>query len=119
MTTKKIQDLQDKILQRYAQEGRSFPRRETTDPYAIHICEAMSQQTQLSRVLPYRKKRMQDIPDYQSLAILPKKELLAHWSGLGFNSRALRLQTCAQILSQEFQGNPPQSKAELLKLPGI
>ncbi|MDR0607786.1 MAG: hypothetical protein LBG52_05600 [Candidatus Peribacteria bacterium] len=42
-------ELQHKILTRYAKEGRKFPWRETQDPYAIHICEVMSQQTHYLR----------------------------------------------------------------------
>jgi A/G-specific adenine glycosylase len=77
-----ITSLQNKILTWYQKEGRKFPRRETHDPYAIHICEVMSQQTQLSRVLPYRTKWMQDIPNYETLANISKAELLKHRSGL-------------------------------------
>jgi adenine-specific DNA glycosylase len=40
----------------------------------------MSQQTQVDRVIPYRKKWIKDIPDYKALANLPKIELLSHWS---------------------------------------
>ncbi|MBO4203777.1 Fe-S cluster assembly protein HesB [bacterium] len=116
MTT---QQIQTNILERYAINGRQFPRRETTDPYAIHICETMSQQTQLSRVLPYRTQRMQDIPNYEALANLSKIDLLKHRSGLGFNSRALRLQACAKIITETLHGELPHSREELLKLPGI
>jgi A/G-specific adenine glycosylase len=111
--------IQEKILTRYAKEGRHFPRRETRDPYAIHICEVMSQQTQLSRVLPYRQQRMTDIPNYETLANLSRQELLKHRLGLGFNSRALRLQECAKVVMQHYQGQLPQDKAALLQLPGI
>ncbi len=119
MNQGEIKQIQQKILNRYATDGRSFPRRETTDPYAIHICETMSQQTQLSRVLPYRNQRIQEIPNYATLATLPKKELLQHRSWLGFNSRVLRLQECAKIITENFDGEPPKEKEVLLKLPGI
>ncbi|GHV27315.1 hypothetical protein FACS1894176_09120 [Bacteroidia bacterium] len=77
----------------------------------------MSQQTQLSRVLSYRTVWMQDIPDYESLANISKVELLQHRSGLGFNSRALRLQECATVIVEKYTGQPPHSREELLKLP--
>lgn len=119
MNPQKIKELQTTILSRYEKEGRELPWRATQDPYAIHISEVMSQQTQVDRVIPYREERMSDIPDYQSLAQLPKSELLKYWSGLGFNSRALRLQSCAQEVMHRYQGNLPQSKEQLLELPGI
>lgn len=77
-----ISDLQEKILSRYAQEGRQLPWRMTQDPYAIHMSEVMSQQTQVDRVIPYWQKWMQDIPDYKALAQVSKSELLTHRSGL-------------------------------------
>ena len=79
----------------------------------------MSQQTQLSRVLPYWQQRMQDIPDYETLAKISKSELLKHWSGLWFNSRALRLQECAKVVVNTYGGTLPNNKETLLTLPGI
>ena len=100
-----IQEIQKNILDRYKKHGRSLPRRATKDPYAIHISEVMLQQTQVDRVIPYFHKRMKDFPDYTTLAKASKTDLLSHRSGLGFNSRVLRLQQCAQeiIQSSEFK----------------
>ena len=97
-----IQQLQDKILDWYAQYGRKLPWRLTQDPYLIHISEVMSQQTQVDRVIPYWEKWRKVLPDYQSLAKVNKSDLLTLWSGLGFNSRALRLQTCAQVVVEKY-----------------
>lgn len=98
-----IKKIQNNILSRYAKHGRNLPRRQiypanggAIDPYAIHISEVMLQQTQVDRVIPYFHQRMKDFPDYQSLANASKTDLLSHRSGLGFNSRALRLQECAK-----------------------
>lgn len=117
LAQQKIQELQTKILTRYAENGRKLPRRATQDPYAIHISEVMSQQTQVDRVIPYREKRMHDIPNYQTLAELPKSQLLTYRSGLGFNSRALRLQECAKVAMNRYQGILPRNKSDLLTLP--
>ena len=97
-----VQQLQDKILGWYAQNGRKLPWRLTQDPYLIHIPEVMSQQTQVDRVIPYWEKWRKVLPDYQSLAKVNKSDLLTLWSGLGFNSRALRLQSCAQAVVEKY-----------------
>ena len=117
VTSLKIQQLQSTILKRYENNGRKLPWRKTQDPYAIHISEVMSQQTQVDRVIPYREKWVQEIPDYKTLAQLPKLELLSHRSGLGFNSRALRLQNCAQEVVEQHKGQLPKDRAQLLELP--
>lgn len=119
ITKEQIQIIQKNILTRYKENKRPLPRRTTQNPYAIHISEVMSQQTQVERVIPYREKRMQNIPNYEALAKIPKLELLSYWSGLGFNSRALRLQECAKIITKKHQWELPQEKNKLLELPWI
>ena len=119
MNKKQITELQNTILSRYYKEWRKLPRRETQDPYAIHISEVMSQQTQVELVIPYRKKWMKDIPDYKTLANLPKIDLLTYWSWLWFNSRALRLQECAKYVIENYNWNLPQDKEALLTFPWI
>lgn len=116
MNTKAIQS---NILSRYKQYGRTLPRRKTRNPYAIHISEVMLQQTQVDRVIPYFHKRMKDFPDYESLAKASKTDLLSHRSGLGFNSRALRLQSCAKEIVASHKLQVPCERNELMKLPGI
>jgi A/G-specific adenine glycosylase len=98
-----IKIIQQNILSWYSKNGRKLPRRETTDPYAIHISEVMLQQTQVDRVIPYFHRRMKDFPDYQTLAKASKSQVLTHRSGLGFNSRALRLQQCAQTVVEKWK----------------
>lgn len=114
-----IKEVQERILTWYAQYGRKLPWRATQDPYAIHMSEVMSQQTQVDRVIPYWNRWLEDMPDYQSLAYISKVDLLTHRSGLGFNSRALRLQACAKVVVEQYGGSLPQSRDELLDLPGI
>ena len=119
MNKKQITELQNTILSRYHKEWRKLPRRTTQDPYAIHISEVMSQQTQVDRVIPYRNKWIKEIPDYKTLANLPKIELLSYWSWLWFNSRAIRLQDCAKKVIEEYNWTLPKDKEKLLKLPWI
>ena len=108
------------ILTRYKEHGRHhLPWRLTTDPYAIHVSEVMLQQTQVDRVIPYFHRWMKDFPDYESLAKASKTDLLTHRSGLGFNSRAMRLQACAQEVVARFGGKLPMERSQLLSLPGI
>ena len=120
-----IKIIQQNILSWYTQNGRKLPRRETKDPYAIHISEVMLQQTQVDRVIPYFHQRMKDFPDYKTLAQATKTDLLSHRSGLGFNSRVLRLQQCAQIIVEKWENGEwkdkflPKDREILQKLPGI
>ncbi len=114
-----MENIQHNILSRYKKQWRKLPWRATRNPYAIHISEVMLQQTQVERVIPYFHQWMKDFPDYQSLAKASKTELLKHRSWLGFNSRALRLQACAQQVVEQYDGILPNKRNQLLWLPWI
>lgn len=106
----------DALLEWYAGEGRDLPWRRTRDPYAVLVSEVMLQQTQVSRVVPRYEAWLQRWPDAASLAAASPADVLAEWSGLGYNSRALRLQATARAVADS--GWPPD-EAGLRALPGI
>lgn len=111
--------IQNTIFTWYQTHVRSLPRRETTDPYQIMVSEIMLQQTQVDRVIPKYLHFLELFPDIQSLAKADKTKLLTARSGLGYNSRALNLQKTAQFIVNEHKNIFPQTKEELIKLPGI
>ena len=116
---KRLSAMQKKILSWYHINKRDLPWRKTADPYAILVSEVMLQQTQVDRVIPFFLKWMEHFPTLQSLAMAKKKTVLQYWSGLGYNSRALRLRELALILTSHFKAKIPQNEKELLTLPGI
>jgi A/G-specific adenine glycosylase len=89
--------LRARILDWYAANGRDLPWRRIRDPYAILVSEVMLQQTQVSRVLPKYAAFLARFPSLQALATAPLGDVLALWQGLGYNSRAVRLQRCARL----------------------
>jgi len=108
---------QEMILSFYSTEKRDLPWRRTTDPYKIIVSEVMLQQTQVDRVIPYFDRWISKWPTFDDLAQAEKAEVLACWSGLGYNSRPIRLQKLAQVVSK--MDSFPTDRDELLKLPGI
>lgn len=107
------------ILDFYRQEGRSFPWRETCDPYEILVSELMLQQTQTERVVPKYLNWLQEFPTAQALAQAPFSQVLAAWSGLGYNRRAGYLQEACRQVVEELGGVFPSSARELEKLRGV
>ena len=79
--SKDREEFQKIILDYYSDFGRSFPWRETDDPYAIWVSEVMLQQTQTERVLPKYREWMKVFPTIQSVAETPLSTLLSYWSG--------------------------------------
>ena len=98
---------------------RSLPWRDTGDPYAIWISEVMLQQTQVSRVEGRWEELLKRFPSVGALADAQLNEVLVVWQGMGYNSRAKRLQECAQIICQEHGGIIPRDYDALVALPGI
>lgn len=111
--------LRRKILGYYKKYGRELPWRKTNSPYHILVSEFMLQQTQVSRVTDYYEKFINKLPDLKSLAKVKTPLLLKLWSGLGYNSRALRLRAAAQEIIKTHNGKFPEDAESLKKLPGI
>ncbi|MEO8251800.1 MAG: A/G-specific adenine glycosylase [Chloroflexota bacterium] len=103
------------LLAWYAADHRDFPWRRTTDPYAVLVSEVMLQQTQASRVARRFPAFMDRFPTAASLAAAPEADVLAAWSGLGYNRRALALRRAAVVVSEGW----PRDVASLERLPGI
>lgn len=102
------------------QHGRhDLPWQNTTDPYAIWVSEIMLQQTQVTAVIGYYSKFMQRFPTIAALANATQDEVLQHWSGLGYYSRARNLHHAAQTIMDKHNGVFPQDFAIIQTLSGI
>jgi A/G-specific adenine glycosylase len=101
-------------------DGRhDLPWQRTRDPYRIWVSEIMLQQTQVSTVLGYYERFLSSFPDVAALAAAPLDEVLRHWSGLGYYSRARNLHACARTVVERHGGVFPQAVDALEALPGI
>mgnify|MGYP001813273155 FL=1 len=110
------QDRNAALLAWYRTEQRDFPWRATSDPYAILVSEIMLQQTQASRVIPFYQRFMGRFPTPEALAKAPLSDVLTVWSGLGYNSRAQRLQQAAAAIAEHGW---PREVVGLEQLPGV
>ncbi len=113
------QEFRNLVLGHYGEAGRDLPWRRTEDPYAILVSEVMLQQTQVPRVVPKYEAFLRAFPDVGSLATASLADVLAAWSGLGYNRRAKALRTAAGIIVAEHGGRVPGTLEGLTALPGI
>lgn len=104
------------LLSWYQKQGRDLPWRQTTNPYSILVSECMLQQTQVQRVIPYYHRWLERFPTWQALATASPVDVLHLWSGLGYNRRALALQSIAR---QVVEHGEPQTAQGWLKLKGV
>jgi A/G-specific adenine glycosylase len=117
----RIGRLRRDILEWYAANGRDLPWRHTDDPYAILVSEVMLQQTQVARVIGKYEAFMRRFPTLGALAGASLADVLAVWTGLGYNNRAVRLRECARAVVADDPRSPslPDTLPELEALPGI
>ncbi len=111
--------VQNSLLQWYAAEKRSLPWRETSDSYAVLVSEIMLQQTQVDRVLPKYFQFLAAFPTLEALANACTADVISIWVPLGYNMRAVRLQSIARQVIAEYSGCIPDTIEELLKLKGV
>lgn len=99
--------------------GRDLPWRGTTDAYAVLVSEFMLQQTRVATVVPYFERWMRRFPTVGALAGAPLQEVLEHWQGLGYYSRARNLHAASQVLVRDHGGKIPADLMALRGLPGV
>jgi len=129
-----VPDLRAALLRWWEQHGRQgipWTRRpdgsrpdagESLCPLGIWVAEVMLQQTQLQVVLPYWQRWMAALPTREALAAADEHDVLLLWQGLGYYSRARRLQQGARMLLDAAPpgADPwPRTLEGWLALPGI
>jgi A/G-specific adenine glycosylase len=109
-----------KLVAWYHHAGRhNLPWQINPTPYRVWISEIMLQQTQVATVIPYYENFMSRFPTLKDLAQSDVDDVLAHWAGLGYYTRARNLHKAAMILEHEHQGTFPRTVEGLEALPGI
>ncbi len=110
----------ERLLEWYDAHGRhDLPWRRTRTAYTVWVSEVMLQQTQVATVIPYFERFIARFPDLSTLAAAPLDDVLHHWSGLGYYSRARNLHRAARSLLQDHAGRFPADLDAVRALPGI
>lgn len=129
----KIKPFQKALISWFKKEGKSYPWRETEDPWAILVSEIMLQQTQISTVLGTKKtdgkkpaaqgghysRFMALYPTARDMAESTEQEILKAWEGLGYYRRARNLHAAARAITGDHHGVFPRKYDEIRALPGI
>ena len=119
LSPEEILSFRKEIYRYYKKNRRSFPWRDTHNPYYILVSEVMLQQTQVERVNGKYQEFLAAFPDFSALARARLNAVLRTWSGLGYNRRAISLIKLAKTVVAEYGGNLPKDVEVLASLPGI
>jgi A/G-specific adenine glycosylase len=111
-------DLHARVMPwRVAPEDRRAGRR--PDPYHVWLSEVMLQQTTVAAVRNYFRRFIARWPTVTDLAGAQDADVMAEWAGLGYYARARNLLKCARAVAATPGGRFPQTRDQLLGLPGI
>lgn len=98
---------------------RDLPWRRTKNPYHIWISEIMLQQTRVDTVIPYFNRFVERFPTIEALATAPEADVLKHWEGLGYYSRARNLQAAVREVHALYDGQVPDTREQISTLKGV
>jgi len=101
----------------FNRQQRILPWREQPATYRVWISEIMLQQTQVVTVVPYFEKFVARFPTVETLAQAPEEDVLLHWAGLGYYSRARNIHKGAKMIVSA--GGFPTTREGWLEIPGV
>jgi len=107
------------VLDHAALTLRPLPWRDTRDPWAVCVSEVMLQQTGVARVREYFMRFIDLFPTVGACAAAPQAQVVAAFSGLGYNRRAVYLHRTAVAVTNDHGGVFPDTLTALMRLPGI
>ncbi|MDD5304197.1 MAG: A/G-specific adenine glycosylase [Elusimicrobia bacterium] len=107
------------LLRWYGRAKRDLPWRRNSTPYRVWVSEIMLQQTTVAAVTPKYEAFLRRFPSLASLANSKEDEVLKHWAGLGYYSRARNLRRAALAVVEGHGGEFPSGFDAVLELPGV
>lgn len=107
------------LLAWYDAHARPLLWRRRPNSYRIWVAEVMLQQTRIAVVEPAYRRFLEAFPNLAALASAGEDDVLAHWSGLGYYSRARSLHRAARQLHEAGARAFPRTWDEARRLPGV
>ncbi|MBR3945073.1 MAG: hypothetical protein IKK15_08280, partial [Akkermansia sp.] len=100
MQAEQYQDFAQTLADWFTANGRDYPWRRTTDPWAILVSEIMLQQTTIPTVLGRYEAWLQQFPTAAHLAAADEQTALRSWEGLGHYRRVRALRAAAIAITE-------------------
>jgi A/G-specific adenine glycosylase len=108
-----------KLLEWWAVRRRSFPWRDTRDPYALLVAEVLLHRTRAEQVAPLYLRLLQAYSSIDELASAAPADLHQLLKSAGLRWRVDLLHNMAKQLVARFGSVVPSSAEELQSLPGV
>src|SRR6266542_1579694 len=116
MTPRIRQAFRQDLISWFRTNGRSFPWRQTDDPFRLLIAEILLQRTPYWKVRPAYEALVALAPTPAALAALPIEKVEPIIRPLGLVARARTLVDLGRALVDRHAGSVPRDLEDLMKL---
>jgi A/G-specific adenine glycosylase len=107
------------IMRWFNNNSRTYPWRETRDPFKLLIAEMMLRRTKADQVKPVYERLFTEYPDVKAVANAEIRRLDRIVYPLGLTWRSPSFGLVARKLSEKYQCKIPETREELTTLPGV
>lgn len=107
------------VLLWFINNRRDFPWRNFSNPYLIMIAEFMLHRTRAEQVVPIYEAFIEKYPGVESLANADEEEIEKVTEHLGLHWRSAHFIKAARYVLDNYNGEFPDNRKDLLKIPGI
>lgn len=114
-----IRIFRNKIIRWFNKNGRTYPWRETRDPFKVLIAEMMLRRTKADQVTQVYKRLFTEYPDVEAVANAEDKKLEQILYPLGLKWRTPAFALVAREMREKYQCKIPETRKKLTALPGI
>lgn len=114
-----IRSLRIQLVRWFDMNGRIYPWRETRDPFRILIAEMMLRRTKADQVRSVYEKLFVEYTDINSFAQADEDKIRKILYPLGLKWRIPAFVRVAKQIQEKYRGVVPQTREELLTLPGV
>lgn len=117
-----IQDIslfRNELMHWFENNQRDYPWRKTGDPFRVLIAEIMLRRTKADQVRDVYNKLFRKYPDVRSMAEADRKQLEQILYPLGLKWRTPAFGLVAREIREKYQYKVPQTREELMSLPGV
>ena len=118
-STLDVAEFRKELLGWWKTNSRSYPWRNTRDPYKILVAEVLLHRTRADQVSPVYRAFLSRFPDLNVLAVATADEVHAVLRPLGLRWRVDLMIRMAEELISRYDGLVPEATEELLALPGV
>jgi len=114
-----IRLFRSKIIRWFNTNKRTYPWRETQDPFKVLIAEMMLRRTKADQVKAVYNRLFAEYPDVETMAKAGNKELEQILYPLGLKWRTPAFGLVAREVKEKYQCKIPEAREELTTLPGV